>query len=166
MKQNKITISQLGIANIIKLNLFLLIIALSVSCNTYHYLNIMKTRVGMSKHEVLAVLMQDSNLVNIIGAKTYGFCRGDIWEYANYERYQYRNSKKYMQKNPLFKVNNGFKSRYWLAFFNDSLKYVKNGNATDWKVYNEIDSLIVRELRNRNSDKLKVVLKIMSIEHK
>jgi hypothetical protein len=141
-------------------------IVLSVSCNTFHELNLKKTRIGMSKHEVLCSLKRDSNLINIIGAKTYGFCRGDIWEYGNYKKYPYRNSKKFMQRNPSFKLREGNNAHYWMAFYNDSLKYVKWGNPIEWKAESEIDSLIVNELRKSKSEKLKSVLKIMKISHK
>ena len=135
------------------------------SCTAYKGLNMNAFKTNMSKQNVLNVLKKDSDLVYWTGLKTYGFCRADILEYGNWEKFQWRKSSKLRQKNPRYNKEND-KMHYWFVFYNDSLKYIKYGNTREWNTDNEIDSLITAELRRQNSEKLNVVYKIQKIGKK
>jgi len=148
-----------------KLIIIVLILSFT-SCATYRDLNLINLKIGMTQREVLKVLGKDSALIQKKYATTYGFCRADIWEYGNRDKYYLMTSRKFQTSNPAYKPIDAKKERYWLYFYNQQLKLIKWGHPKDWNGKKDIDSLIVQTLREEQSDNLKTVLRIMSIKNK
>lgn len=100
--------------------LTILMVAFLSSCKSYNGVNLTRFKTDMTTQIVLNILKKDSDLVYWAGLKGGNLCRGDIFEYGNWKKYQWRKSPKRGKINPHYKKEDD-KMHYWFVFFNDSL---------------------------------------------